>query len=245
MAGQFHGAIRRKKVAVIYNGIPPDDLAPPPENRLQEFKRRHRITGNPVIGVVGRINLEQKGQDVFVRAAAALADKFPEAGFVVAGSPYPGNEEHGRRLDRLIDDLKLRGRVASTGDVSDLTCLHSSLDVCVLPARKPEGLGNVLIEAMALGKPVVGAAIGGIPEIIEDGVNGYLVEPGNVSSLARALERLLADPAQRRRMGDAGKRRFQELFEFDECYTSLLALYSALQVQSGGAPAADLVETAR
>lgn len=228
VAGQFHAAIRRRKVAVIYNGIPAGDLTRPSDSRFEEFRQRHAITGYPVVGMVGRINLEQKGQDVFVKAAAALRDKFPQAGFVMAGSPYPGNEEHRRRLKRLIDDLHLCGRIACTGDVEDLACLHAALDICVLPARKPEGLGNVLLEAMALAKPVVGSAIGGIPEIIADGINGYLVKPNDVDSLTQALERLMGDPELRRRMGEAGRRRFEERFEFAACYAELQSLYRSL-----------------
>jgi N-acetylglucosaminyldiphosphoundecaprenol N-acetyl-beta-D-mannosaminyltransferase len=228
VAGQFHPAIRRRKIAVVYNGIPAGEVAPATAERAENFRRRHALAGGPLVGVVGRVNLEQKGQDVFVTAAAALAEKFPEAGFVVAGSPYPGNEEHGRRLGRMIEALNLHNRIVCTGDVDDLAALYSVLDVCVLPAKKPEGLGNVLLEAMALGKPVVGTRTGGIPEVIEDGENGYLVEPGDGRSLATTLERLLADPELRRRMGEMGRRRFEDRFSFTGCYARMLSLYGWL-----------------
>jgi N-acetylglucosaminyldiphosphoundecaprenol N-acetyl-beta-D-mannosaminyltransferase len=228
VAGQFHPAIRKRKIAVVYNGIPADEVVPLPDGRTEAFKQRHSLTGRPLVGVVGRVNLEQKGQDVFVRAVASLAEKFPTAGFVVAGSPYPGNEEHGRRLGRMIEALNLHDRIVCTGDVDDLAALYSTLDVCVLPARKPEGLGNVLLEAMALSKPVVGTRTGGIPEVIEDGENGFLVAPGDHDSLAGSLARLLAEPELRRRMGDKGRQRFEERFSFEGCYTKMRSLYGAL-----------------
>lgn len=239
VAGQFHGRIRRRKVAVIYNGIPEEEIAPAGADRIAAFKRKYSLAGSPLVGVVGRIHLEQKGQDVFVEAAALLAARFPDAGFVVAGSAYPGNEEHARRLNRLVAERNLDGRVAFTGDVDDIALLQSALDICVLPARKPEGLGNVLIEAMALGKPVVGTATGGIPEIIEDGTNGFLVAAGDADSLARALERLLADPELRRRMGERGRERFENRFAFPACHSKLVSLYRSLAKDVAAAEVGD------
>jgi glycosyltransferase involved in cell wall biosynthesis len=186
------------------------------------------------VGVVGRINLDQKGQDVFVRAAATLAPRFPEVGFVVVGSPFTGNQEHRRRLDRLVDELRLSDRITCTGDVEDIATMYGALDVCVLPARKPEALGNVLLEAMAMGKPVVGSAIGGIPEIIEDGKNGLIVEASNAGALADALVRLLADPALCRRMGREGQRRFYESFEFSACFSKLFSVYGSVLARHTG-----------
>jgi len=228
VASQFHSRIRSRRVVVIHCGIPADELTPPAAKRVADFRQKHSLTGRPLVGVVGRIHLDQKGQDVFVQAAAALALRFPEAGFVVVGSAFQGNQEHQRRLDRLVEELRLSDRVTCIGDVKDIAVMHAALDVCVLPARKPEGLGNVLLEAMAMGKPLVGSAIGGIPEIIEDGQNGFLVEPNNVGALAAALERLLADPALCRRMGQEGRRRFEEYFESSAFFSKLWSVYRSV-----------------
>ncbi len=228
VAGQFHSRIRNRRVVMIHCGIPAGELAPPAAARVADFRRQHAVSGRPLVGVVGRVHLDQKGQDIFVQAAAALAPRFPEAGFVVVGSPFPGNQEHRRRLDRLVEELQLSDRITCISDVEDIAAMYAALDVCVLPARKPEGLGNVLIEAMAMGKPLVGSAIGGIPEIIEDGQNGLLVDANNAGLLARALERLLADPALCRRMGQEGRRRFDESFEFSTCFPKLWSVYGSV-----------------
>jgi glycosyltransferase involved in cell wall biosynthesis len=119
--------------------------------------------------------------------------------------------------------------------VEDIAAMYAALDVCVLPVRKPEGLGNVLIEAMAMGKPLVGSAIGGIPEIIEDGKNGFLVEANDAGALAGALERLLADPALCRRMGQEGRRRFDESFEFSAFFSKLWSVYGSVLARHAAA----------
>ena len=228
VADQFHSRIRKRRVVVIHCGIPAGELAPPPAERLADFRRKHALTRRPLLGVVGRIHLDQKGQDVFVQAAAAVAPRFPQAGFVVVGSPFQGNQEHRRRLDCLVQELQLSDRITCIGDVEDIAAMYAALDVCVLPAKKPEGLGNVLIEAMAMGKPLVGSAIGGIPEIIEDGKNGFLVEANDAGALAGALERLLADPELCRRMGQEGRRRFDETFEFSAFFSKLWSVYGSV-----------------
>jgi glycosyltransferase involved in cell wall biosynthesis len=235
VANQFHSRIRNRRVVVIHCGIPAGEFTPPTAERVLDIRRKYALTGRPLVGVVGRINLEQKGQDVFVQAAAALASKFPEAGFVVVGSPFQGNQEHRRRLDRLVEELRLGDRISFTGDVEDVAAMYAALGVCVLPVRKPEGLGNVLIEAMAMGKPVVGSAIGGIPEIIEDGKNGFLVEPNDAGALADALERLLADPELCRRMGQEGRRRFDDCFEFSAFFSKMWSVYESVLARHAAA----------
>jgi glycosyltransferase involved in cell wall biosynthesis len=228
VAGQFSAFIRKRKLAVVYNGIPAQESLPPALDRVAAVKRKYGLTGSPLVGVIGRVNLDQKGQDVFVRAAARLAPDYPEARFAIVGSAYPGNEEHSIRLRALVEELGLRERVIFTGEVQDMMALHAALDIVVLPARKPEGLGNVLIEAMALARPVVGSAIGGIPEVIADGVNGFLAAANDVDSLAGALGKLLRDPELRRRMGEEGRRRFEARFEFDRCYDRVWSIYQSV-----------------
>ncbi len=229
VAGQFTGRAYRK-TRVIYNGVsePPACRDPEAGNRA---RRRYGLDGRLLVGMAGRINLEQKGQDVFVRAAARLSRRWPAVQFVLAGCPYPGNESHAERLKRLISKLGLEGRVAAVGEVRDFAELCAAWDVCVLPAVKPEGLGNVLIEAMAMSRPVVGSAIGGIPEVIEDGVNGLLAPPGDDAALAARIARLLDDPELRQWMGWQGRRRYEERFRLDQCASKVLALYRELAAE--------------
>lgn len=229
---QFCGVLRKRKTLLVDNGIPAEECAPPAAERVWRIQQRLG-EAKIWIGVAGRIQLEQKGQDVFVQAAAKLAGRHPEAGFVIVGSPFPGNEEHESRLRRLIQQLGLEQRVVLAGEVEDMPAAFAAVDVWVLPARKPEGLGNVLIEAMAMGKPVVGSAVGGIPELITDHENGFLVPPHDPEALAKAIERLIEDPALRKRMGEVGRSRFLEDFEFGACYRKMWAAYQAALAAPG------------
>ena len=86
----------------------------------------------------------------------------------------------------------------------------------------------MLLEAMAHGRPVVASAVGGIPELVEDGVTGYLVEPGDVAGLRAAIEKVLADPALRRRMGQAARERVAERCSWDRVTAATLDAYGAL-----------------
>ena len=109
----------------------------------------------------------------------------------------------------------------------ELERLYARAAVVVLPSYR-EGLPLCVLEAMAYGRPVVASAVGGIPELVEDGVTGYLVEPGDVAGLRAAIERLLADPALRRRMGRAARARVAERCSWDRVTTATLDAYGAL-----------------
>ena len=98
--------------------------------------------------------------------------------------------------------------------------------VVVVPSRR-EGYGVVAREAMAYGRPVVATAVGGLPDAIEDGVTGLLVPPRDPAALRSALERLLADPALRARLGEAARRHARIAFAWDACIRELLAAYAA------------------
>jgi glycosyltransferase involved in cell wall biosynthesis len=109
---------------------------------------------------------------------------------------------------------------------AELERLYRRAAVVVLPSHR-EGLPLCVLEAMAHGRPVVASAVGGIPELLEDGVTGLLVPPGDVAALRAALQRLLADPALRRRMGRAGRRRVAELCSRDRVADATLSAYAA------------------
>jgi glycosyltransferase involved in cell wall biosynthesis len=226
VAEQFDERIRTRKVVVIHNGFPVEEFEPVSTERIKAFKDRFGLNGHELVGVVGRIKFGRKGQDLFVKAVSLLNGKFPNARFLLIGSPFPGNEDHLKNLRVLISGLGIADSIVCTGDVEDIKAAYAALDISVLPSGQPEPFGGVVIESMALGKPVIGTKIGGTVEQIEDGRTGFLVPPNDPQALADAMEKLLIDPECRTAMGKLGYERFLRYFEFEEFLKKIMSLYT-------------------
>jgi glycosyltransferase involved in cell wall biosynthesis len=226
IAEQFEDYMGEEKVQVINNGFPTDEFSDISADRVQEFRSKYAPPGAQyLVGVVGRIKLQRKGQEIFVRAASLLRDKFPDARFLCIGSPYPGNESHLERLFKLIGELGLEDQVIYTGDVEDVKAAIAALDILVLSSAQPEPFAGVVVEAMALSRPVVATCVGGSIEQVVDGMTGFLVEPGDAKAMAVAIEKLLESKHRRHSFGEHGRARFLEKFEFEPFYQKNLELY--------------------
>jgi glycosyltransferase involved in cell wall biosynthesis len=173
------------------------------------IRREAGCDGGPLVGIVGRLE-PWKGQDVFLRAAARVVAEHPAAAFAVVGGVTPGKrEEYASELRALAGELGLDGRVHFTGHAMDVFPWFDALDVCV-HATHGEPFGLVLVEAMALGKPLVATALGGPVEIVEEGVSGLLVPPGDDEAMARAISGVLSDAGLAARLAEGGSRRALE-----------------------------------
>ena len=229
IAEQFAQYGHTQKIEVIHNGFPAAEFAGVSEDRVNQFRSKYAVTGiTCLVGVVGRIKYQRKGQEVFVKAAGLLRNKFPNAFFLCIGSPFPGNESHLVNLQNLIRELNLDSYVLYTGDVEDIKAAIAALDVLVLSSVQLEPFGGVIVEAMALSRPVVATNIGGSIEQVVDGVTGYLVDPGDAQSLAIGIGNLLDSPERRRIFGENGRARFLEKFEFETFYRKILNLYEGI-----------------
>ncbi len=149
----------------------------------------------------------QKGQHVLVEAAAELVRRHPGLRVDVAGEVvFERDRPYRVRIEEEVRRLGLEGTVRLLGFRRDLPARIARATVVAHPATDEETLGLVPLEAMAAGRPVVASRVGGLPEVVEDGVSGILVPPGDARALADAIGRLLDDPALRARMGEAGRR---------------------------------------
>lgn len=158
-----------------------------------------------VFGMVGRL-APWKGQDVFLRAfAAAFPDGAEEA--VVVGAALFGETGYEEGLSRLVADLGLEGRVRLAGFREDVSAEMAGMDVLVHASVVPEPLGQVVLEGMAAGLPVVATAAGGPAEMVTHGVDGLLCPPGDTAALATVLRRLAGDPGLRESLGRAARLR--------------------------------------
>jgi len=216
---------RRNKVIVINNGVPEQDCKYPSPDCIDTFRRKYGLSNRLVVGVVGRIKLIRKGQEVFIRAAEVLHHRHPEAKYLIVGSPHPGDERHLEVVKQLVAAAGLESSVVFTGEVEDANVAVATMDVFVLPSGLPEPFGGVVIEAMAMGKPVVGTRIGGTVDQIVDGHTGYLVDPNDHVSMADAVDRILGDPQLRERMGRAARERFLKHFEHEIVYEKISRMY--------------------
>jgi glycosyltransferase involved in cell wall biosynthesis len=226
VAGQFPASWRSSgRVATVYDGFPAAEFAGAfiPDPRLAKASAE---TVN--IGVLGRIKLVRKGQDVLVRAMGLLREQFPNLRCFIVGEPFQGNESHRAALQEMARALGVDRQVMFLGEVADPRTIYPGLDIVVAPATTPEPFGNVIAEAMAFRKPVVATRLGGPREIIEDGVTGRLVPPGDPSALAAALAPLVADAALRERMGRAARQRYELRFEMEPYYRRVLQVYRTL-----------------
>ena len=182
----------RDRLRVIANGI---DLrrfsALPQVDIRQEFGIDASL---PILAVIGRLH-PAKGHEDLIPVLSRLASA--GNGFVCL---FIGEGELTQSLQKLVVDSGLERYVIFTGLRRDIPSLLGGIDIVVMPSRW-EGLPMTLLEAMAMGRPVVASAVGGIPNVIENEVNGLLAAPGNADDLFRALERLIADTGLRERLG--------------------------------------------
>jgi glycosyltransferase involved in cell wall biosynthesis len=189
----------------------------------------HRSAGAPfTVLFVGRL-VERKGVSHLVDAITLLLPGVDVRLVIVGDGPERA------RIEARIREKRLDGRVAVRGKVSDaeLQAAYAAADAFVLPAvvdrrGDTEGLGVVLLEAMNHRVPVIASAIGGITDIVEDGVSGLLVPPGDAQALAAALERLARAPDLAGGLGDAGYRRLQERFSWDAITRRWAEVYAAV-----------------
>ncbi len=157
-----------------------------------------------------------KGIHHLINAFGPIAQEFPRAQLVIVGKNE--NKSYSTNLREQIKELGLNNRVHFIGPQpqSELAILMAKASVLVLPSMS-EGLGRVIIEAMATGTPVIGSRVGGIPELVQDGVRGFLVPPGDENALAEKLRWILSNPEKSGAMGKAG-RAFVERFFSTENY---------------------------
>ncbi|MHB8156234.1 MAG: glycosyltransferase family 4 protein [Desulfocucumaceae bacterium] len=188
--------ISSEKVVTIYNGLTADAFNVPADREYVE-----RATGIPphkrIVATVARL-APQKGVAYFIRAASLLSESNDNTVFLVIGDG-PMREE----LEREAGGLKLSGRVIFAGERKDVSRIMPCLDVFVL-ASVTEGLPLTVLEAMAAGRPVVATRVGGVPEIIEHGKSGLLVDPGDVAGLASSIKNIL-DSEKYNEMASNGK----------------------------------------
>jgi len=212
------------RVKVVWPGCDSDFFRPvvaKDDLRRKLLGARHR---DRVILTVGNL-VSRKGHDMVIRALPALCRRVPDLVYMIVGDgPYRGE------LEKLAMDLGVRDRVVFVGRVpdEDLPDLYALCEVFVMVSRERleeydvEGLGLVLLEASACGKPVVGGRSGGVPDALADGVTGLLVDPLNPEEITEALASLLTDHDLATQLGEQGRLRVVHEFQWRQVCEGLL-----------------------
>jgi glycosyltransferase involved in cell wall biosynthesis len=215
-----------EKVTCIHNAI--DTEAIQFTGRHTELRRELNVAEDDfVIGTMGRI-VPVKGFDSFLRAARHIRQQRSNAKFVIVGDG-PLKES----LQVLTHACRLDNDVLFLGHRSDAPDVLQMMNLFVLPSLS-EGIPMVLLEALALALPVVATRVGGIPEVIEDGISGLLVKPGSDQELADGCIALMNDDRLARRLGVAGRKQVEERFSARVMAEKIAELYGEL-AEAGGA----------
>jgi glycosyltransferase involved in cell wall biosynthesis len=213
---------------VIYNGVELEAYALRSDATATVLRQRLELPQDALlIASVGRLR-PWKGHVAFLRAARLVAGGIARAHFVVVGGAvFAEDEGHRAELEALAGELGLDGRVTFTDHVDDLPVVLAGLDIMVHAAER-EPFGRVIVEAMACGLPVVAFDDGAASEIVLDGTTGVLVKAGDTQAMASALLDLAHDAERRERLGRAGRRRAELLFDVRARTQEVEAVYAML-----------------
>lgn len=187
------------KFSVIYSGIELNILKESSSEEKQNLKKELGIPENSlIVGTAGRL-VPVKGPEFLVKASKYIISKYPDTYFM-----FTGDGPLEQDLKRKALEMGISDNIIFLGWRDDLVKIISIYDIFVLPSLN-EGMGRVLVEAMALGKSIIASNVGGIPDLVIHGKNGFLVPPKNPKELAKYIQVLLEDKDKREKMGLAGK----------------------------------------
>jgi spore coat protein SA len=218
---------------VIYNGVETAAFAPLWDQGagVQEVRRRHGLTDEPTVLFAGKLRAS-KGVHLLLAAMDLVWQAVPRAVLVLVGGTEYGRGRTMREtpfLQQLRRDLaRAPGRVVLTGFIppEQMPAAYLLGDVFVGPSQIDEGLGLVFLEAAAAGLPIIATRMGGIPEVVQDGVNGLLLEQqDDLIELAEKIIRLLGDPDLRKTLGQQGRDWVAATFSWEKIATTLEAFY--------------------
>ena len=238
------------RLEVVYPAI---DLASFDPARIERGAARARLgaagSRRVLLGVVAQLS-PWKGQDTAIEALRLLCEQGVDAHLLLIGSAKFvarstrfDNRAYVERLRRLVAQAGLERRVSWLGEREDVPELMRALDVLLAPSRE-EPFGRALLEAMALEVPVLATSVGGPPELIRDGCEGYLLAPERPAAWAQAVRRIVEAPGRAGELGRAGRARIAEAFAAEDHVQAVLAVYRrALARRPAEAPARRVYST--
>lgn len=219
-----HDRIDPRKIRTVYNGVAPSEEASGSPRGLPAHVSGLIERASHVITTLGHLR-PVKNYELFIRSAAAVHKRYPDAAFIVAGET--NDRAYYGRLTELAATLGVAESVHFVGNVADSRALLAASNVFCLLSRS-EGMSNALLEAMAEGLPSVVTRVGGNPELIAPGLHGYLVDVDDHVAASEAIVRLLENPQLAQEMGERSRHRIVEQFSETVMMETLVKRYEAL-----------------
>lgn len=216
--------IPEKKVHIIYDGV---ELDKGNHTRKVNFINEYKLNSSSLVGLIGRI-VEGKGHKEFLMASKEVKKRMPDVKFLIIGGAKGGNGGYYKEVKEFAKREDLTKNIIFTGWRNDLKSIIADVDLIVQPYTSPEGLPNILLEAMAFNKPVISTNISGPTDIVISGKTGFLVPPGDVQRLAEKIIYLLDNPNIAKTMGENGRRRVESLFDIKKNIKQIEEIYSGL-----------------
>jgi len=218
-------AINPGRIRVLYNGVDTERFRPMPVARAQKRKELGFTEDEYVVGTLGRFD-PVKNHRLLIEAVKICASRGTRLKLLLIGT---GTESQRKEIENQIRKSPLLERNAILlGEVKDTAEWLNALDVFVLPSVT-EGLSNTLLEAMAVGVPAIASRVGGNPEVVKDGVSGYLFDPADPNTLSLLIDRLHSDLALRNTMSTNARSDIQSRFEFGKMVNQYSRLYSGIE----------------
>ncbi len=212
--------VKSNKICVIYNGVDIKNYVTKITAIL--LKKELKINDSiPIIGYIGRLHCE-KGVDYIPEIAVNLKKYIPQFKFVIIGEG-PCKQE----LRREIKNRDLTENIILISGKENILDFISIMDLVVLPSRE-ESFPQVILEAMSMAKPVVAADVGGVGEIVINGVNGTLVPPGDAEAFTQGICQILQDKNKAYEMGQAGRKQVLENFGIEKMINATESIYNKL-----------------
>lgn len=214
--------VRARRFVTIYDGINCDAFAP---GGGVAVRREFGIPEDaPLVGIVGHLQ-RWKGQLLVVEAVARAREQHPNLRCLIVGGVHRLGEDFATELRARIAALGLEDHVILTGARRDVAACMDAMDIVIHSSIRPEPFGRVLIEAMALGRPVIAPRLGGPCEIVADGETGILVAPRSAAALGDAIVALVGDPSRRLAMGRAARERVDHVFDIQHHVRAIEAVF--------------------
>jgi len=211
------------RVALVPNCVDVSSLSVAPCSEPLDLSPLHIDSGHRVVGMVGNLR-RQKNPVMFVETMAPILARFKDVRGLIVGRAVSDESDVPERIESALRQFNLDGKIILTGPRTDVPALMKRMNVFCLTSDY-EGMPNVVLEAMAAGRPVVATAVGGVPELVKDGVNGFLVKAGDAREFTRNVERLLSNRDLATQMGMAGREIAQSEFACDRAALELTRLY--------------------